>query len=180
MFEILPNRPVASTDASGNRQYFTPTGHLAVSISKDGHVTFNLSNMSKTVDAQGNLVSTEENISGTNMKVVKNEFGEVISYKETGFGGNIVKEYDKDKNLTKSYTYDTYGKNLSYVTDEMTKGRTVFENGLAKYDEDFEGNRTAVYQYDDNNRLTLKIDMYGNKTHYDDKQNVTYTETNKV
>jgi hypothetical protein len=58
----------------------------------------------------------------------------------------------------------------------MTKGRTVFEHGLAKYDEDFEGNRTAVYQYGANNRLVLKTDMYGNKTHYDDKQNVTYTE----
>ncbi|MDR0398551.1 MAG: hypothetical protein LBH33_01940 [Endomicrobium sp.] len=176
MFEVLPNRPVTATDSSGNRQYYTPSGQMSVSISKDGHVTFNLANMSKTVDAQGNIVSTEENIAGTNMKVVKNEFGETISYKETGFGGNIVKEYDKDKNLTKSYTYDTYGKNLSYVTDEMTKGRTVFEHGLAKYDEDFEGNRTAVYQYDANNRLALKTDMYGNKTHYDDKQNVTYTE----
>ena len=176
MFEVLPNRPVTATDSSGNRQYYTPTGQMSVSISKDGQVTFNLANMSKTVDAQGNIVSTEENIAGTNMRVVKNEFGETISYKETGFGGSIVKEYDKDKNLTKSYTYDTYGKNLSYVTDEMTKGRTVFEQGLAKYDEDFEGNRTAVYQYDTNNKLALKTDMYANKTHYDDKQNVTYTE----
>jgi hypothetical protein len=110
------------------------------------------------------------------MKVVKNEFGEIISYKETGFGGNIVKEYDKDKNLKKSYTYDMYGKNLSYVTDEMTKGRTVFKNGQAKYDEDFEGNRTAIYNYDEKNRLVSKVDMYDNTTYYDDKGNVTHTE----
>ncbi|MDR2436811.1 MAG: hypothetical protein LBD17_01885 [Endomicrobium sp.] len=176
MFEILPNRPIAATDSSGNRQYYTPSGHMSVSISKDGHVTFNLANMSKTVDAKGNLVSTEENIAGTNMKVVKNEFGEIISYKETGFGGNIVKEYDKDKNLKKSYIYDMYGKNLSYVTDEMTKGRTVFEHGLAKYDEDFEGNCTAIYNYDDNKNLVSKVDMYGNTTYYDGKGNVTHTE----
>jgi hypothetical protein len=176
MFEILPNRPVAATDSSGNRQYYTPSGHMSASVSKDGHTTFNLANMSKTVDAQGNLVSTEENVAGTNMKVVKNEFGEIISYKETGFGGSIVKEYDKDKNLKKSYTYDMYGKNLSYVTDEMTKGRTVFENGQAKYDEDFEGNRTAVYNYDDNRNLVSKVDMYGNITYYDGKGNITHTE----
>lgn len=75
MFEVLPNRPVTATDSSGNRQYYTPSGQMSVSISKDGHVMFNLANMSKTVDEQGNIVSTEENIAGTNMKVVKNEFG---------------------------------------------------------------------------------------------------------
>jgi hypothetical protein len=176
MFEILPSRPIATTDSSGNKQYYTPTGQMSVSISKDGHVTFNLANMSKTVDEEGNLVSTEKNIVGTNMRVVKNEFGEIISYKETGFGGNIVKEYDKDKNLKKSYTYDMYGKNLSYVTDEMTKGKTVFEHGLAKYDEDFEGNRTAIYKYNENSKLVSKVDMYGNTTYYDDKGNVTHTK----
>jgi hypothetical protein len=176
MFEILPNKPIVATDSSGNRQYYTPSGQMSVSISKDGHVTFNLSNMTKTIDAQGNLVSTEEYIDGTNMKVVKNEFGEIISYKETGFGGNIVKEYDKDKNLKKSYTYDMYGKNLSYVTDEMTKGRTIFEKGQAKYEEDFEGNVTAVYNYDENRMLVSKVDMYDNITYYDNKGNITHSQ----
>jgi hypothetical protein len=176
MFEILPNKPIVATDSSGNRQYYTPSGQMSVSISKDGHVTFNLSNMTKTIDAQGNLVSTEEYIDGTNMKVVKNEFGEIISYKETGFGGNIVKEYDKYKNLKKSYTYDMYGKNLSYVTDEMTKGRTIFEKGQAKYEEDFEGNVTAVYNYDENRMLVSKVDMYDNITYYDNKGNITHSQ----
>ncbi|MDR2399612.1 MAG: hypothetical protein LBD61_04210 [Endomicrobium sp.] len=177
MVSILPNRPVAATDATGNRQYYTPNGNLAVNISKDGQITFSLSNMSKTVDSEGNLVSTEENISGTNIKVVKNEFGEVISYKETGFGGSTIKEYDKDKNLTKTYTYDTYGKNLSYVTDEMTKGKTVFnKQGLAEHDEDFEGNITTIYKYNNNNNLVSKIDIYGNISHYDEKGSLAYTE----
>jgi hypothetical protein len=177
MVSILPNRPVQATDSSGNRQFYTTTGTLALSISKDGSVTFSISGQSKTMDAKGNLEREEKNIVGTNISEVKNEFGEVIAYRQKGLGGEVVKEYDKDKNLTKTYIYDSYGKRMVASVNELTKAKTVFDDkGRAIYDLDYEGNRTAKYEYNDNNMLTTKIDMYGNKTHYDGSQNPTYVE----
>ncbi|MDR0723623.1 MAG: hypothetical protein LBF23_00335 [Endomicrobium sp.] len=177
MTSILPNRPVQATDSSGNRQFYTTTGSLALSIAKDGSVTFSLSGQSKTMDAKGNLKKEEKNIVGTNISEVKNEFGEVVSYKEKGLGGQVVKEYDKDKNLTKTNVYDSYGKRMVASVNEMSKSKTVYDDkGRAAYELDYEGNRTAKYEYDDYNRMTAKIDMYGNKTHYDENQNPTYVE----
>jgi hypothetical protein len=177
MVAILPNRPVQATDSSGNRQFFTTTGSLALSISKDGSVTFSLSGQSKTIDSKGNLKKEEKSIRGTNITEVRNEFGEILSYKEKGMGGQIVKEYDKDKNLTKTNVYDSYGKMMVSSVNEMTKAKTVFDGkGMAIYDLDYEGNRTSKYEYDDKNMLTAKIDMYGNKTYYDENQNPKYVE----
>ncbi len=177
MFSVLPNRPIVATDSTGSRLYYTPTGKLAVSIGKDGQTTFSLQGVTKTKDAKGNLTSISKNITGTNRIETKNEFGEVISYKETGLGGKVVREYDKDNNLTKTLTYNKFGKTIAAVTNEMTKGKTVYdEKGLAAYELDYEGNRMAKYEYDDKNRLTLKTDAYGNKTHYDNHGSMTYTE----
>jgi predicted SpoU family rRNA methylase len=177
MVSILPNRPVVATDYAGNKQYYTSAGKLALTISKEGNITFSLNSISKTLDASGNLIKTEKNVIGTNIKKIENEFGEIISYKEMGFGGNVIREYDKDKNLTKTYMYDAYGKTVVSITNEMTKGKTVFnEKGLAIYDQDHEGNRMAEYEYDSNNKLILKTDIYGNKTHYDKNQNAIYVE----
>ncbi|MDR2395518.1 MAG: hypothetical protein LBD57_02755 [Endomicrobium sp.] len=177
MVSILPNRPIQATDSSGNRQFFTTTGSLALSISKDGSVTFSLSGQSKTVDSKGNLKKEEKSIIGTNITEVRNEFGEIVSYKEKGIGGQIVKEYDKDKNLTKTNVYDSYGKRMVASVNELTKAKTVFDDkGRAIYDLDYEGNRTAKYEYNDKNMLTTKIDMYGNKTYYDENQNPKYIE----
>jgi hypothetical protein len=168
MFAIMPNRPIVATDASGARQYFTPNGQLALSVSKDGSTTFSLQGTTKTKDSEGNLTSVSRNIAGTNMIEVTNEFQEVISYKETGLGGKVVREYDKDNNVTKTFNYDAYGKNITSIVNEMTKGRTIFdEKGLATYDLDYEGNRMAKYEYDDSNRLASKTDVYGNVSTFD-------------
>ena len=60
----------------------------------------------------------------------------------------------------------------------MTKGQTVYDdNGLAAYDLDYEGNRMAKYEYDDKNRLVLKTDAYGNRTHFDENGAMKYTES---
>ncbi|MDR2067055.1 MAG: hypothetical protein LBP57_04395 [Endomicrobium sp.] len=172
MFSILPNKPIQATDSSGNRQLFTTTGSLALSISKDGSITFSLSGQSRTIDSKGNLKEVEKNVVGTNIVEVRNEFGELVSYKEKGLGGQVVKEYDKDKNLTKTNVYDAYGKRMVASVNELTKAKTVFDDkGRAVYDLDYEGNRTAKYEYDENNMLAKKIDMYGNTTYYDKNQN---------
>jgi len=177
MFQILPNRPIVATDSSGSRLYYTPTGKLAVSISKDGNSTFSLNGITKTRDSEGNITSVSKNVKGTNRIEIKNEFGEILSYKETGLGGKVMKEYDKDNNLTKTFEYNKYGKTISAITNEMTKGKTVFdEKGLAAYELDFEGNRMAKYEYDDKNRLKMKTDVYGNMTHYAANGEMMYTE----
>lgn len=178
MFSVLPNRPIVATDASGARQYYTPSGKLAVSVATNGETTFSLQGTSITKDAEGKVTSISKNIVGTNLIETKNEFGEVIGYKETGLGGKVLKEYDKDTNLTKTYNYDQFGKNISSIVNEMTQAKTVFDDrGLAAYELDYEGNRLTKYEYDDKNRLTLKTDMYGNRTHYDTSNGtMVYTE----
>ena len=110
MFRVMPNRPVVATDASGARLYYTPTGKLAVSINKSGETTFSLNGVTKTMDSKGNLTSVTKNVKGTNISEVQNEFGEIIGYKETGYGGKVIREYDKDKNLTRTINYNEYGK----------------------------------------------------------------------
>jgi hypothetical protein len=153
------------------------TGKLAVSFDKDGKATFSLGNVTKTRDNEGNITSISKNIKGTNMVEVTNEFGEVLSYKELGFGGKVVAMYDKEKNLTATYNYNKYGTGLLSIVNEMTKGMTVFDEntGLAMYDLDFEGYRTAKYIYGNNNKLTEKVDVYGNITYFDGNGAVTHT-----
>ena len=177
MTRILPNRIIQATDSSGNRQFYTPTGRMALSIGKDGSRTYSLNGMQKSTDKDGKLLSVSKNVTGTNMIEVTNEFGEIISYKETGIGGKIIAEYDKDRNQTRQYIYDEYGKNISAIVNLMNGGRTVFDDGgKPAYELDYEGNRMAKYEYDEYNKLVSKTDAYGNVTLYDDKGNMTHTE----
>jgi len=89
----------------------------------------------------------------------------------------VVNEYDKDKNHTKQYIYDEYGKTISAVVNIMTQGRTVYdESGKPAYELDYEGNRMAKYEYDDYGRMASKTDAYGNKTFFDGNGNLTRTE----
>jgi len=177
MFDIMPNRPLVATDANGNKCYYTSTGDLALTISKNGQKTFTLNGVTKTKANDGTLISTAKTIKGTNTIQITNDSGQIIGYQKTGFGGQIVAEYDKDYNKTKTYIYNKYGKTISCIVNEMTKGKTVFDDkGRATYELDYEGNRMASYFYDDKNRLTEKLDAYGNRTHYDGNGAMTYTE----
>ncbi|MDR2426358.1 MAG: hypothetical protein LBD46_04160 [Endomicrobium sp.] len=175
---ILSGRPLRATDKDGTQSYYTTNGKLAVSFSKDGQATFTLGNMSISKDKDGKTISSSKTVNKTNLVEVTNEFGEVISYKELGFGGKIVAAFDKDKNLIATYNYNQYGKALLSVVNEMTKGMTVYEEktGLPTYDLDVDGNRMAKYIHDDNGRLLEKIDAYGNIIHYDGNGAVTYAE----
>jgi len=60
----------------------------------------------------------------------------------------------------------------------MTQGQSIFdERGRLSYELDFEGYRITSYVYQgDSNVLEMKIDCYGNKTHYNDKGQMLYTE----
>ncbi|MCL2144692.1 MAG: hypothetical protein FWH43_04280 [Endomicrobia bacterium] len=174
---VMPGRPFRASDASGTQLYYTPSGKLAVSISKDGSTTFALGDVIKTRNRDGDLTSISKTIKGTNMVEVTNEFGEVLYYKELGRGGKTVATYDKDRNLTTTYNYNKYGKGLTSIVNEMTKGMVVFDEktGLAMYDLDFEGFRVGKYIYDDKNRLMEKIDAYGNVSYFDGNGAITHT-----
>ncbi len=150
MVNILPNRPVVATDSSGNRLYYTPDGKMSLSISKDGSMSFSLGGTTKSIDAQGNLTSISTKISGTDIAEVKNEFGELLGYRQYNAAGAVSKEYDNQGNLTRTYNYDKYGKTLSYITDEMSKTKTTYDEfgrEVAVYDAD--GYILSACQYQD-------------------------------
>jgi YD repeat-containing protein len=157
--------------------YYTPTGKLAVSVSKNGETVFSLNGGTITKDVKGNVVQVTKNIKGTNLIEISNALGEVKGYQETGFGGKVVREYDQDKNLTKTINYTSYGKKITSVVNELSKATTVYDDrGLATYETDYEGNRTAKYEYDDKNRITAKTDIYGNVTHFSENGETLYVE----
>jgi len=150
MVNILPNRPVVATDSSGNRLYYTPDGKMSLSISKDGSMSFSLGGTTKSIDAEGNLTSISTKISGTDIAEVKNEFGELLGYRQYNASGSVSKEYDNQGNLTRTYNYDKYGKTLSYITDEMSKTKTTYDEfgrEVAVYDAD--GYILSACQYQD-------------------------------
>lgn len=176
---ILSGRPLRATDAEGNQCYYTTAGKMAVYFEKDGSATFTLGNMSITKNNKGETTSYSKTVKGTNLVEITNEFGEVLSYKELGFGGKTVAMYDKDKNLTATYNYNKYGKALESIKNEMTQSLTVYDTVTAKplYELDVDGNRLTKYIYDDYGMINEKIDVYGNVTHYDKNGAVTYTES---
>ncbi|MDD2523941.1 MAG: hypothetical protein WCS83_05145 [Endomicrobiia bacterium] len=151
MASILPNRPVAATDSSGARVYYTPDGKMTLTVAKDGTMTFSLGGVTKEKDSLGNLTKTTTAIKGSgNLYEIKNEFDEVIGYKALDGEGNTSIEYDKDMNKTKTYNYGLFGKTISYVVDEMTKEKTTYDQygrEMAKYDAD--GYILSTYQYED-------------------------------
>ncbi|MHB9155026.1 MAG: hypothetical protein ACYC5N_04945, partial [Endomicrobiales bacterium] len=136
----------------------------------------NLKTGSKEKDANGNLTQQTEKVRGTNRVEIKNDKGEITGYQTLGLGGKVVQEFDYQGNLTKSYSYNTYGKSVECVTDELSQSKTVFDRqGKALYDMDFEGNKVAYYSYDAEGRLQVKQDMYGNRTSFDKTGNMLST-----
>lgn len=174
---ILSNRPLKATDKEGNHLYYTTNGRMAVSFDKDGKATFSLGNMTITKDREGNVSTVSRHIKGSDLIEITNEFGEVLSYKQLGFGGKVVATYDKDKNLTATYNYNQYGKALVSIKNEMTQGLTIFDEktGLPQYDLDVDGNRMMKYIYDDYGRLKEKVDSYGNIMYFDNNGAITHT-----
>lgn len=171
--------PIAATDKEGNKCYYTSKGRMAVSFNKDGKATFSLGGVSIMKDSDGNTTGYSKQVKGTNLIEVTNEFGEVLSYKELGFGGKIVATYDKDKNLTSTFNYNKYGKGLDSIKNEMTQSLTVYggTTDVPLYELDVDGNRLTKYIYDEYGRLSEKVDLYGNITHYDKRGAATYAET---
>jgi YD repeat-containing protein len=180
MVNILPGRPIAARDKYGNRTYFSPSGHAMLRISNDGKREFSLGAYSKETDEKGKVLRETTKSQGTNLVELKNDKGEIVGYQELGLGGRVVREYDSEMNLTRSYHYNDYGKKIEYVVDELSQSRTVYDDkGRPVYDLDFEGNKMATYQYDEDGRLEVKTDAYGNKTYFDKKGNMTATYDSK-
>lgn len=176
MINILPGRPIASKDKYGNRLYFAPSGEITLKITPDGTMMFNLNTQAKEYK-DGKLLTITEKKKGTNLAVIKNENGEVLGYQEMGLGGKVLKEYDKDMNLVKSFKYDKYGKNVIYMLDENSQIKTLYgENGKPIAEVNYEGTEIARYIYDEKNIIRYKIDITGNKTFYDEKGKMLYTQ----
>jgi hypothetical protein len=177
MVSIVPKRPVAAKDKYGNRCYFTPSGKMTLKISKDGKMSFSLKTESKEMNKDGSLAKKTVSEKGSNRVTVKNEKGDVLGYQELGFGGKVVREYDYEGNLTKSYEYNDYGKSTEWILDELSLTKTVFnDKNEPEVDINFEGYEVAWYEHDKAGRLMQKEDIYGNVTHFDKSGSMLYTE----
>lgn len=151
MTRILPNMPVVATDSSGNRVYYTPDGKMTLSVAKDGSMSFSLGGTSKTMNSDGEITSVTRTLQGSGLlQEVRDGEDRVTGYKALNGEGKTVATYDKNKNLTATYVYTGQGANLDYVQNEMTMGRTYFdEYGRSKFDVDADGYVLKTYQYGD-------------------------------
>ena len=167
MVRILPNRPVAATDSSGNRVYYTPDGKMTLSIAKDGSMSFSLSGVTKGYNSDGELKNISKTLKGKGLlQEVRNEKDEVVGYKTLNGKGKVAKTYDKDMNLTATYVYKGQGAKIDYIQNEMTKGRTYYDDyGREMCTRDFDGYIMKTFLYTDveytadekdNTRMTLK------------------------
>ena len=151
MVSILPNRPVVATDSSGSRVYYTPDGKLALSIAKDGSMTFSLSGVTKTYNSDGEFSGATRTMKGSGLlQEVRDKEERLVGYKTLNGDGKTYKTYDKDMNLTATYVYSGQGAKLDYIKNEMTGGKSYFdEYGRSKYDVDFNGYIKKTYLYAD-------------------------------
>lgn len=168
MFRVLPNRPVVATDSSGARVYYTSDGKLALSIGKDGSMSFSLGGVNKNYNSDGEFSGITRTIKGSGLlQEVRDKEERLLGYRTLNGDGKVAKTYDKEKNLTATYVYKGQGAKVDYIKNEMTGGKSYFdEYGRSKYDVDFNGyiQRTYLYadvQYTadtkDETRKTLKV-----------------------
>lgn len=151
MMRILPNRPVAATDSSGNRVYYTPDGKMTLTIAKDGSMSFSLGGVSKNYNSDGEFSGSTKTLKGSGLlQEVRNKDNKIIGFKALNGDGKVDRTYDKDMNLTAKYVYKGQGAKLDYVQNNMTKGRTYFDDyGREMVEKDVDGFILATYQYQD-------------------------------
>lgn len=151
MFRVLPNRPVVATDSSGSRVYYTSDGKLALSIGKDGSMTFSLGGVSKGYNSDGELKNISRTLKGEGLlQEIRNDKDEIIGYKALNGEGKTAKTYDKDMNLTATYVYKGQGAKVDYIQNEMTKSRTYYDDyGREMCTKDFDGYILKVFLYTD-------------------------------
>jgi len=171
MIEVLPHTPMLITDSDENKMYISPEGKVMLKIDKQGNRMFFMKGLTHhEEDSDGNLTVKFRHTKGTNKVEVQNEFREKIGAQELGLGNKVVREYDENNKPTKSYEYNKYGKRITWIVDELTLTKIECdEQGKPLWDIDFEGNKVAWYSYNEQGKLMLKEDVYGNKTYYDKK-----------
>ncbi len=151
MVSILPNRPVVATDSEGNRVYYTPDGKMALSISRTGEMSFSIGGVTKTKDVNGDISSTTRTLQGNRLRQeIKNDKDQVIGYRELNGKGKTSATFDKEGNLTATYHYKGQGAKLDYIQNEMTLGKTYYDDyGREICERNFEGYIMRAYQYED-------------------------------
>lgn len=153
----LPNSaaetPTMVSDQEGNK-YIYVDGELRVKFDSEGNQVYYAKKMPRHErNYEGSLVKLYE-YDGAQAKV-KNEFGELLGYEEFGLGGLLLRTYDEDYNLTKSYTYEN--RTLDWILDELYGSKTKYGIEGPEYDMDFEGNITAYYK-NDRRRIQKRIE----------------------
>lgn len=166
-----PN-PVIVTDEAGNVSVYQG-GELKLSIDTKGNKTFYLKGLPHFEKDDRDYLTRTYEYSGSRA-TVKNEWGEVVGYKEFGLGGLLLKEFDEKGRHTKSYEYN--GRMTKAMIDHLTNSRTLFnDKGKMEREVNFKGGTLATYYYGANGKLIHKIDNYGNKTVYDGSGRPVFT-----
>ncbi len=179
MADILPNRPVAAHDQSGNRLFYSPSGKLMLTIALDGTETFSINNKTVTRDAHGKIKSVAQLAVGDNHKlIITDGDGNVTGTQTLNSLGQETASYDANGNLTQLFTYNQFGKKVASVLNVMSMTKTVYDNrGLPSYEVNFEGAKCATYVYDPTTgRLAYKLDSDGSKTFFTREGRTDYTE----
>ena len=121
-------------------------------------------NLTKIIDSDGNITSTEYNSIGK-VAVATDEEGRQTTYDYDDFG-NLIKITYAD-GTSESFTYDREGNNLT-ATDRL--GRIV----TMKYDKvgnliskTYPNGAVVTYSYDKNYNLVSTVNASGNKTEYE-------------
>lgn len=98
------------------------------------------------------------------LAAVSDEFGEIIGYEDYGLGGLLLAEYDANRVLLRRREYE--GRNLNWITDELTKSRTKYGKYGREYTLDATGNLTGYAIGDGDGSLKWwvekTVDEFGN------------------
>lgn len=167
--DAAPRTPGISKDSNGNVIINSAHHKFRTKIDRKGNTeSLKSGQVHIKRDYEGNLTEKREFEGGSGVVTVKNEFGEIKGFEEYGQGSKILRARDEDYYLMASFGY--HSRTLVWIVDELTLTKTIYDRyGRAMYDVDFEGNKVATYEYNGNNKLKWKIDLYDNKTIYDDK-----------
>ena len=151
MVKILPNRPIVATDSEGNRLYYTPDGKMTLSIAKNGAMSFSLGGVNKSYNSDGDFSGITRTIRGSGLlQEIRNKDNQLLGYRALNGDGKVHQTFDKDGNVSATYFYTGQGANVDYVQNEMTGGRTYYdEYGRTKYEVDFNGYIQRTYLYAD-------------------------------
>ena len=102
MIRILPNRPVVATSSDGSRLFYTSDGKMALSVAKDGSMSFSLGGLTKNYNSDGEFSGSARTLRGSGLlQEVRDKQDRLLGYKTLNGDGKVSKTYEKEINIQK-------------------------------------------------------------------------------